>query len=258
MSQLSGYSTFYKCINLCDVELPKKWMRDGFDICAKRGKKVGFSSFKHCPRILEDDLNVKTLKITKQYAFLDGCIFDNDVKTLLFAKNGIPENFPTTVHTISYCAVQGGKEIILPDSITTIALHAFSGNTTLTKIVIPDSVTEINDFAFKNCKNLSEVILPSHLKKLPICCFQNCEKLKTINLPDTLEEIDDYAFENTGLEKIIIPKKCKSFDGTPFEGCKNLTEVIFLGKLKLERKYLARWFPKCEKFQEKTVIIRYP
>ena len=27
-----GDSLFYKCINLCDVELPKKWMRDGFDI----------------------------------------------------------------------------------------------------------------------------------------------------------------------------------------------------------------------------------
>ena len=47
------------------------------------------------------------------------------------------------------------KEIIIPDSVTSIGNSAFSGCDNLTGVVIPDSVTSIGDHAFYDCSNLT-------------------------------------------------------------------------------------------------------
>ncbi len=47
--------------------------------------------------------------------------------------------------------------IIVPDSVTTIGLSAFSNCSGLTSVTIPNSVTRIGQYAFSGCSNLTEV-----------------------------------------------------------------------------------------------------
>lgn len=56
--------------------------------------------------------------------------------------------------------------LILPDTITEIAHHAFEGCSSLKRIVIPDSVTKIGDWLFRDCTDLKEVIIGRGISKI--------------------------------------------------------------------------------------------
>ena len=50
------------------------------------------------------------------------------------------------------------KDLVIPNSVTSIGGSAFYGCTSLTSVTIPNSVTSIGGYAFSNCKNLMTVI----------------------------------------------------------------------------------------------------
>ena len=52
------------------------------------------------------------------------------------------------------------REVIIPESVTTIESQAFSGCTSLASITIPESVTSIGEEAFRECTSLSSIIIP--------------------------------------------------------------------------------------------------
>src|SRR6516165_358702 len=47
--------------------------------------------------------------------------------------------------------------------VTSIAAHAFDGNSLLTSVIMPDSVTNIGDYAFSSCYNLTNVTMGNGL-----------------------------------------------------------------------------------------------
>ena len=74
-------------------------------------------------------------------------------------------NIPDSVtsigmHAFSYC--MGLKSITIPDSVTSIGVHAFWGCTGLKSITIPDSVTSIGAYAFSDCTGLKSMETHKH------------------------------------------------------------------------------------------------
>lgn len=56
------------------------------------------------------------------------------------------------------------ESIIIPDSVTEIGEHTFSGCTNLKSIVLPKNLEIIERQAFRGCSALSEIIIPNTLK----------------------------------------------------------------------------------------------
>ena len=58
------------------------------------------------------------------------------------------------------------KEIIIPDSITTISENAFASFYYLTDFIVPDHITNIEAGAFSSCVNLKSITLPNTIKTI--------------------------------------------------------------------------------------------
>ena len=100
-------------------------------------------------------------------------------------------------------------EIEIPDSISYIGNHQFSGFKNVEKITISDRVENIGSYAFYNCSNLVEIVIPDSVIEIKACAFLNC----------------------TGLNTITLGKNIKTILGSNFGQCTNLKNVYFNGTL---------------------------
>lgn len=80
--------------------------------------------------------------------------------------------------------------------------------------VVPDSVESIGIEAFSQCKGLTSIVIPLSLKSIGCLAFENCVSLNSITIPDSIEEMGYRVFSNcVGLKSIYIqvtdPNKIK-------------------------------------------------
>ncbi len=133
------------------------------------------------------------------------------------------------------------KEVILPDSITTLGIGAFAYCRGLTSITLPSSITTIKDMAFKSC-NFTSVDLPSPCN-LGIEIFEDCKKLETVTLPDNITTIPMSMFNNCNALRIsTLPSKVEIIEQKAFMNCHSLTQLPTTNKLK---KILSSAFEGC-------------
>ena len=86
------------------------------------------------------------------------------------------------------------KEIILPDTITSIGSGSFSTCQNLEKIRMPASLAQIGDGAFMHCISLTEIEIPEGVKSIGKCAFAYCLSLNEIRIPESLAQIGDGVF----------------------------------------------------------------
>ncbi len=139
---------------------------------------------------------------------------------------------------ILYPACKEG-EYVVPDSVTTIENHAFSGCSGLTSITIPDSVTEIGSGAFYGCSGLKEIIVGENNENYisvddvlfnkdmtKLILYPACKEGEYV-IPDSVtEEIGYGVFSGcTGLTSVTIPDSVTTIGNSAFSGCTGLTSV---------------------------------
>ena len=127
----------------------------------------------------------------------------------------------TTIGKEAFCAGRYEQcanltSITLPEGLTTIEDFAFMGCKKVKEIIVPDTVTTINAGAFQECVQLEKLILPKGLTTISVQMCIGCQSLKEIKIPDSVTEIKDAAFAEAGLETVTIGTNVKRIEGFAF------------------------------------------
>ena len=175
---------------------------------------------------------------------------------------------PSTDESLNITEIPDGSfsgtilvDVILPDTVTSIGLEAFSNILTLNNFTISDSseLTTISEAAFYGCSNILNFYIPSKvsligeqafaectalrkvefdtnnkIESISFRTFTDCYALTIINLPNSIRGIGDYAFENcTCLVDLHLPETLESLGNYVFSGCQSLNDVLIPEKVEI-------------------------
>ena len=192
-----GGSAFSGCSSLASIEIPSGVTSIGdsaFYLCNKLYQIINLSNLQitiggtdngyvayYAKVIIDKDGNRTYKDAGSGFTYVDTAddfrfIFENGAYTLIayFGTKDtvtLPENINGRKYTIY--RMQGVKNIILPNTMTSIGLEAFYDCSSLLSVVVPDSVTSIEQNAFGNCSNLISIILPDSITSISIGAFDN-------------------------------------------------------------------------------------
>lgn len=137
-------------------------------------------------------------------------------------------------------------DIVIPNSVKTIADNVFSGNENITSVA-GDSVQSIGQSSFLSCYNLKSVSLTSvtnlgvsafgfcpnlnsfsfpNLTSLGESAFMYCENLTSVSLP-LLQTISSSTFEECYKLATISFPEALNINDHAFCGCESLTSILF-------------------------------
>ncbi len=102
--------------------------------------------------------------------------------------------------------------------ITTIGKNAFSGND-FTEVVLPDSVISLADYAFSNNIKLTNINIPKNLEEMSNGIFDNCTSLAiNLEVPSTVTSIGTKSFNNVPLTGLTMHHGITSIGDYAFYG----------------------------------------
>lgn len=119
-----------------------------------------------------------------------------------------------------------------------ISIHIESGITDIRErafyycdvrnIVMPDSVSSIHDEAFRSAQKLSDASIPQSVKYIGFECYRDCHALTSITVPDSVKYMGDGCFYIcSSAETLRIGSGVQSIPVRGFGYCTSLTEVTF-------------------------------
>ena len=123
------------------------------------------------------------------------------------------------------------KDLVIPNSVTSISGGAFSDCSGLTSVTMGNSVTSIGGQAFENCSGLNSVMIGNSVTSIEYEAFRNCSGLTSITIPNSVTIIRSGAFEKcSSLTSLTIGSGVKSIYYHAFASCKELADVYCLAE----------------------------
>jgi len=109
------------------------------------------------------------------------------------------------------------QRVVMPTSVTSVALRALASCSSLTSVTMPDGLTEIGSLAFASCTNLTSVAIPAGVTAIKDRTFYHCDKLEYVNLPSSLQTIGDEAFYHCPIWQLSMPNGVTSIGNYAFQ-----------------------------------------
>ena len=134
-----------------------------------------------------------------------------------------PETAYGTKPNVRAQVMKNIKEVMIPESITSIGSWAFSGSG-IENISIPTGVVTIESGAFRMCYKLKSVSLPDSITSIGGWTFCDCSSLKTVKIPKNMTEIPNGMFSRcTSLTDITIGESVTYIGTDALAFCDQLT-----------------------------------
>jgi len=154
-------------------------------------------------------------------------IFENIVYKIM-------DIYTSTVSVTNYSNAPSNWNLTIPSTVTnssilydviSIEANTFQNLDKLQSVIIPNSVTSIGIYAFSGCNNLSNISVNSYIYNFSNGIFG----LNNENLIITFDYIgsipEEACFNNSKMKNVVIGNNITSIDSNAFEGCFSLTYV---------------------------------
>lgn len=213
-----GYRAFANCANLQNVEIQNgvKYIENG--------------AFSGCDKLESIFIPASVVRI-ENYVF-DKCFSLQDI--IVDVENAQYSSFDGALYS------KGGLELIvcpagkdrfeIHSGTVTIQSTAFQYCTNLKELLMPDSITTIaGSYIFSDCSSLEKINLSNNIKSLGWRLFANCTSLKEVIIPDSITTLNATFSGCTNLKTVYIPINVVEIQTNTFYHCYNLEEIIYAG-----------------------------
>lgn len=119
------------------------------------------------------------------------------------------------------------KNIVIPDSVTSIGAGAFDQCEGLESVVLPSNLIAIEDETFVYCYNLKNIVIPNKVATIGNFAFWSCSRLTEVIFEEEskVELIGKYAFGDCPLTNIAIPKSIHTISNSAFSYNYSLEDI---------------------------------
>lgn len=231
------FGTFYLCQSLQQAVLPntlKILGQQEFGNCTaltsivlpKSITSIGSECFLQCTSLAIEDLSLPNLESLGQNAF-------KGVSIKKISNLGKIPNLPTATNSSQNFGKKDVlEEVVLPDTVITIAAYSFYGYQYITSLNL-ENIEKINNQAFRN-SGLSGTISCPKLKTLISGAFNNTQITEVLDL-GTITEVGG-AHPNDGggafykcvkLTKVVLPSTITKIEQNAFTGCSELSDLNY-------------------------------
>ena len=213
-----GNFAFFGCSNLTSVTIPNSVT------------SIGESAFGNCSglkKVIVSDIaswcGIDFAGYLSNPLFYAKCLYSDENTEI---KDLIIPNSVTSIGDDAFSGCAGLTSVTIPNSVTSIGYEAFLSCSGLTSITIPNNVTSIGWSAFGGCSGLTSVSISNSITSIGYSTFASCSGLTSITIPNSVTSIGNSVFRGCdGLTSITIPNSVTSIGDVAFANCSNLTSI---------------------------------